>query len=243
METEIETETKIETATETELERNLHGYAPVIHKKWFKNRSLLRALSILGFSTFGFMTIITNMANFAYAKFSLNATSMGLLFMLAAVVQIISRYTIYMPLLNKWGEYLLALFGFVLYLIVLLAFFILSELYQLIIIMVFFSLATSATRGSLSSFISNLANPWERGTVQGIASSLDTFAQIIGPLIGGALLTYLPLQWFTSVSWVFMLIALILLVTATQMRHDLSQKNENFHKFQRKQKTNKDPQP
>ena len=204
---------------------------PQDQKQWYKNPSLVRALTILAFSSFGFMTLISNMANFAYAKFSLDATSMGLLLMLTAVVQIISRFTIYMPLLKKWGEYRLALIGFVLYLTVFLAFFILTELYQFIIILVFFSLATSATRGSVSSFISNLANPWERGKVQGIASSLDTFAQIIGPLIGGALLTYIDLRWFTSVSFGFMLIALVLLVSATGMRRELSLRNENFHKI------------
>jgi len=236
--TEIEKEsdsiTKTKTETETEIEpENLHSMASMKHEKWYKDPSLIRALSILSFSSFGFMTLISNFANFAYAKFSLDATSMGLLLMLTAVVQIISRFTIYMPLLKKWGEYLMALIGFVIYLIVFLAFFILTELYQFIVILVFFSLATSMTRGSVTSFISNLANPWERGKVQGISASLDTFAQIIGPLIGGTLLTYFDLKWFTSVSWVFMLIALILLATATQMRHDLSQKNENFHKVQR----------
>ena len=221
---------KIEKEHEQE---KFHAMESMEREKWYKDPSLIRALLILGFSSFGFMTIISNLANFAYAKFKLDASTMGLLLMLTAVVQIISRFTIYMPLLKKWGEYPMALIGFVIYLIVFLAFFILSELYQLVVILVFFSLATSMTRGSLTSFISNLANPWERGKVQGISASIDTFAQIIGPLIGGTLLTYLDLKWFTSVSWVFMFIALVLLVTATQMRHVLSKKNENFHKFQR----------
>lgn len=200
------------------------------HDPWYANRSLVRALFILGFSSFGFMTIISNLANYGYARFELNPSSMGLLLMLTAVVQIITRFSIYMPLLKRWGEYRLALIGFIIYLIEFLLFMIIGQLYQFILLLVFNSLATSATRGSLSSFISNLANPWERGKVQGIATSLDTFAQIIGPLIGGTLLTYLPLMWFTSVSWVFMVIALILLVSAKEMRAELHKRNRNFHK-------------
>lgn len=199
------------------------------HLPWYKHAVLVRALMILAFSSFGFMTIISNLANFGYKKFDLDTSQIGILLMMTAVIQIITRFSIYMPALKKWGEYRLAVVGFLLYLIEFTIFIFINRTYQFIIMLVFHSLATSATRGSISSFISNLANPWERGKVQGIASSIDTFAQIIGPLIGGSLLTYLPTEWFTSVSWVLMTISLILLLTAKDMQEELKKRNKNFH--------------
>ncbi|MHA1795145.1 MAG: MFS transporter, partial [Promethearchaeota archaeon] len=171
----------------------------------------------------------SNLANFGYKKFYLGTSEIGLLLMLTAVIQIITRFSIYIPALKKWGEYRLAIIGFLLYLFEFTVFVFISQIYQFVIMLVLHSLATSATRGSISSFISNLANPWERGKVQGIASSIDTFAQIIGPLIGGALLTYLPTEWFTSISLILMMIALILLLSAKDMQKELRKRNKNFH--------------
>ncbi|WP_457556761.1 MFS transporter [Candidatus Harpocratesius sp.] len=196
---------------------------------WYKHTSLIRALLILALSSFGFMTIISNLANFGYKKFGLDTSEIGILLMITAIIQLTTRFSIYMPALKKWGEYRLAIVGFLLYIIEFTVFIFISQIYQFIIMLVFHSLATSATRGSISSFISNLANPWERGKVQGIASSIDTFAQIIGPLIGGALITFLPLQWFTSFSLILMVAAISLLLSSKEMHKELKKKNKNFH--------------
>ncbi|MCF2141001.1 MAG: MFS transporter [Candidatus Lokiarchaeota archaeon] len=197
---------------------------------WYKHTSLVRALLILALSSFGFMTIISNLANFGYKKFGLDTSEIGILLMITAIIQLTTRFSIYMPALKKWGEYYLAIVGFLLYIIEFTVFIFISQIYQFIIVLVFHSLATSATRGSISSFISNLANPWERGKVQGIASSIDTFAQIIGPLIGGALITFLPLQWFTSFSLILMVAAMSLLLSSKEMHKELKKKNKNFRR-------------
>ncbi|UYP44730.1 Multidrug resistance protein MdtG [Candidatus Lokiarchaeum ossiferum] len=189
---------------------------------WHHNQALVQSLLILAFSSFGFMTIVSNIAMFALKKLSLGPQTMGIYLAGTAVLQILIRYTVYMPALKKLGEYRIALVGFIIYLIEFILFAFVKNEIHFVLMLILNSFATSGTRGSLSAFISNLANPWERGKVQGIASSIDTFAQIIGPLIGGTLLTFLPLEWFTSVSWVFMLIALLILVNSKQLHKSIN---------------------
>ncbi len=199
--------------------------------KWYHNHALVQALLILAFSSFGFMTLVTNIAMFALLKLDFNPQTMGIYLAGTAVFQILIRYTVYMPSLKKLGEYRIAVVGFVIYLVEFILFAFIQNTFHFAIVLILNSLATSATRGSLSAFISNLANPWERGKVQGISSSIDTFAQILGPLIGGALLTYLALEWFTSVSWVFMLIALILLLTSKKLHKSINHTPKKLNIF------------
>ena len=185
---------------------------------WKQNRPLLRALVIFGFSAIGFMLLVSNLSMYAFLKLGINAQIMGIVLSIAGVFQITIRYTIYIPLLNKWGDYRMVRMGFSLYLV---SFFLLAwvqSIAQLIGVLLINSFATSSTRGGMSSFISNLAHPKQRGKVQGISSSLDTFGQIVGPLIGGLILTYLSLPYFPVISWIMMLIALILLITGKELQ-------------------------
>ncbi len=193
--------------------------------QWYHNRALLLAVIIFGFQTFAFGILISNLAMFGIIKFSLNAQEMGIFLTVGAIFQILIRYTVYVPLLQKWGEYKMAVVGFSIYLVELILLAFVFREWHLLVLLIANSMATSGTRGGLSSFVSNLVHPSERGKVQGILSSLDTFSQIIGPLLGGAMLTYFAPMWFPSISWVFMAIALISLVSAKPLHHALHAKN------------------
>ncbi|MHA1647888.1 MAG: MFS transporter, partial [Promethearchaeota archaeon] len=88
------------------------------------------------------------------------------------------------------------------------------------VIFIFLSFSTSAVRAILVSFVSVLADPREQGKVQGVASSIDTFAQIIGPLAGGLLLQFLPLTLFGITPFVLIGIGFSLMY----FNHGLKQK-------------------
>lgn len=198
--------------------------------KWHQNRPLIYALVIFGFQTFAFGILISNFAMYGLLKFNLNAQAMGFFLTIGAIFQIIIRYSIYVPLLHKWGEYKMAVVGFIIYLIELAFFVGISQKWHFLVLLIANSFATSGTRGGLSSFVSNLVNQWERGKVQGIMSSLDTFSQIIGPLLGGMMLTYFQPRWFTTIPWVFMGIAFIILITASPLHQALHDRNVKMSK-------------
>ncbi len=192
--------------------------------KWYSNKPLVTSLLILGFSSIGFMTLITNFAMFSFLRLGMDSQSMGIFLAVSAVFQILIRYTVYIPALRKMGVLNMVTFGFILYLVEFIILGIVVTPVQFIFIMILSTIATSATRGGINSFIGTFARPHERGKVQGFATSLDTFAQIIGPIIGGALLTYLPLQFFGSASFIFMAISLIILLGAKNMKKALKEK-------------------
>ncbi|QEE17107.1 MFS transporter [Promethearchaeum syntrophicum] len=198
--------------------------------KWYSNKPLVTSLLILAFSSFGFMTLISNFAMFAFLKLDMDSQSMGIFLTVSAVFQILIRYTVYMPALRKIGVMNMVTLGFVLYLVEFIILGIVVTPTQFILIMILSTIATSATRGGINSFIGTFARPHERGKVQGFATSLDTFAQIIGPILGGALLTYLPLEFFGSASFIFMAISLIILQSARTMKKALKEKIKESEK-------------
>jgi MFS family permease len=52
------------------------------------------------------------------------------------------------------------------------------------------SFAASLTRGPLNSKISQSVSPMEQGKINGFSSGLDSFAQILGPLLGTFMLNF-----------------------------------------------------
>ncbi len=199
-------------------------------KKWYKNSSLKRALVIFGLSSIGFMTLVSNFAMFSSIHLNIGAKQMGIFLAIAGIFQLIIRFTLYVPSLKKFGEIKLVKYGFIIYLFAYGFIGLVGNAIQLLLILLLMSFATSATRGGLSAFISNLAEPEERGKVQGISSSLDTFAQIAGPLVGGALLTYFSASYFGIFSWIFMFTALLVLGLSKEMKKELQNKKKKFLK-------------
>ena len=59
-----------------------------------------------------------------------------------------------------------------------------------LILILFISFAASLTRGPLNSKLSQSVSPREQGKINGYSSGLDSFAQIIGPLIGTFMLGF-----------------------------------------------------
>ena len=190
----------------------------VVEGAWHDNRSLVIALGILLLSSLGFMTLVSNFAMFGYLKLDLDAQRMGVFLAMAGLVQIVIRYTLYVPALRKYGDYALVVVGFILYIMAYPWIGFVQGQFQLLFLMLVNSFATSATRGGISAFISKLARPHERGKVQGISSSLDTFAQILGPIMGGLLLTYLPIKYFGMIPFSFMVFSFVLLIFAKKMK-------------------------
>ncbi|MHA1647034.1 MAG: MFS transporter [Promethearchaeota archaeon] len=187
---------------------------------WTHNRMLMILLSQLAFSSLAFMLVMSNMAMFAKLKVGITPTTMGLLLSLSGIFQIIVRFTLLKYLIKHKGDYATLIYGYIGYLITFAMFGFVQAPWNLIVIFIFLSFSTSAIRAILVSFVSVLADPREQGKVQGVASSIDTFAQIIGPLAGGLLLQFLPLTLFGITPFVLIGIGFSLM----HFNHGLKQK-------------------
>jgi MFS family permease len=62
----------------------------------------------------------------------------------------------------------------------------------------------------LTGFLSRAVKPWEQGKAMGTSASLDSFAQITGPLVGGVILDSLPLWMYGGLASAFALIGFLM---------------------------------
>ena len=153
-----------------------------------ENKDALYLLVQFGIHTTSFFLYITTISLFAAIVFGFNAQQIGLFLMISGIFRVVIRFTIFVPLLKKLGEVNTLKIGLVSFVIV---FFLLAfsrDVYSFMIILILISFAASMTRGPLNSLISQSVSPKHQGIVNGNSSSLDSFGQIVGPLLGGFIL-------------------------------------------------------
>jgi hypothetical protein len=82
--------------------------------------------------------------------------------------------------------------------------------FQFALVLCTVSFAAACTRGVLTGFLSRAVKPWEQGKAMGTSASLDSFAQITGPLVGGVILGSLPLWMYGGLASAFALIGFLM---------------------------------
>ena len=156
--------------------------------KFFKQDKLRDLFLILFFFLSTQVILTSNMAIYGDKKFGINTQEMGLLLTGIGLISIVMQGGLLRLLIKKLGEKKLL---FVAYFSLLISFIILSLIEAKNII--FLPLMLSAVgwglfRPIMMGNISRKAADNEQGAVLGVASSLGSITQIIGPVIGGFIL-------------------------------------------------------
>lgn len=156
--------------------------------KFFKQDKLRDLFLILFFFLSTQVILTSNMAIYGDKKFGINTQEMGLLLTGIGLISIVMQGGLLRFLIKKLGEKKLL---FVAYFSLLISFIILSLIEAKNII--FLPLMLSAVgwglfRPIMMGNISRKAADNEQGAVLGVASSLGSITQIIGPVIGGFIL-------------------------------------------------------
>jgi len=68
--------------------------------------------------------------------------------------------------------------------------------------------------------LSRAVRPWEQGRAMGMSASLDSFAQITGPLVGGFILGSLPLWMYGSLAGAFALGAFLMALNRLEFQYE-----------------------
>ncbi|MFX1569720.1 MAG: MFS transporter [Promethearchaeota archaeon] len=155
-----------------------------------KNKAAMWYLTLWGFHTASFMIAMASLSFFAQIVFGINAFQIGILLMITGIFRAIVRFTLFKPTIKKLGENNAIKLGLTLFLI---SFFIIGFSINLIMffaLAMIISFAASLTRGPLNSKISQSVSPMEQGKINGYSSGLDSFAQIIGPLLSTFILNF-----------------------------------------------------
>jgi MFS family permease len=90
---------------------------------------------------------------------------------------------------NKIGDPNTALLGLGTYVISYLLFAFVTQAWELVIILLFLSFAGSTSQGIITGFTSRSVDQQNQGKIMGITTGIDNLAQIIGPILGGILLS------------------------------------------------------
>ena len=163
-----------------------------------------------GFHTMSFMIYVSCIALFANLLLGLDSKEMGLLLMAAGVVRVLVRFLVFIPLLERLGDRKTSMLGLGMFVVVYLLMGFVSNELQFALVLCTVSFAAACTRGVLTGFLSRAVKPWEQGKAMGTSASLDSFAQIAGPLIGGLILDSLPLWMYGGLASAFALGAFLM---------------------------------
>ncbi|MFW9969937.1 MAG: MFS transporter [Candidatus Odinarchaeota archaeon] len=188
-----------------------------------RNKAAKWYLTLWGFHTASFMIAMASLSFFAQIVFGLNAFEIGFLLMISGIFRAIVRFTLFKPTIMKLGENNAIKLGLTIFLI---SFFFVGfsiNLVMFFILIMTISFAASLTRGPLNSKISQSVSPLEQGKINGYSSSLDSFAQIIGPLLGTFMLNFFT-PYFLSflISSVALVPFLMGFKTIELMKYDMS---------------------
>jgi len=163
-----------------------------------------------GFHTMSFMIYVSCIALFANLLLGLDSKEMGFLLMAAGVVRVLVRFLVFIPLLERLGERRTSMLGLGIFVVVYLLLGFVRNQFQFALVLCTVSFAAACTRGVLTGFLSRAVKPWEQGKAMGTSASLDSFAQITGPLVGGVILDSLPLWMYGGLASAFALGAFLM---------------------------------
>lgn len=163
-----------------------------------------------GFHTLSFMVYVSSISLFANLKLGLDAPQVGTLLMISGMVRVFIRFVVFVPLRDRLGDRKTSLLGLGIFVVLYSLLGYVTNPVQFALVLCGFSFAASCSRGILTSYLSRSVRPWEQGQAMGLSASLDSFAQIVGPLVGGFVLDSQPLWVYGSVASAFALGAFLM---------------------------------
>src|SRR5262245_5909052 len=151
-------------------------------------------LAVFFFLSLPFTIYTTMFALFAKNQLGFNQKQAGTFLALVGLLGIVWQGGFIGPIVRRFGEYRSLLIGLVasaagLYYVVAV-----DVWWKLIFVAILFSFGHSVSRPSLTSVIAQAAPPNRRGGVFGAMTSIESFTRVIGPVLGGWIVTTQP-RW------------------------------------------------
>ncbi len=179
-----------------------------------KNKDALYLLTQYGLHSFSFMLYIITFVFFISLILGLDVVGVAILLTISGISRAIVRFTLFKPTLKKLGEKNMTILGLA---ILVVAFFLTGifgnfypEIWVFIVLIVFVSYGVSCSRGILISKTTQSVSPKEMGKINGYTTTLDSLAQVIGPLLGTFILQYYDPMLFGIVTGIAAFVALMM---------------------------------
>ncbi|MEA2056383.1 MAG: MFS transporter [Patescibacteria group bacterium] len=169
---------------------------------------------LLEFATYAFAQILftSNFAIYTNKKIGVTSQDIGYALTYVGAITIIIRGFLIPRLIDKFGEKTLEKIGVISMIIGLFGLSIITQWNQIYLVITFFALGTALVRPLMMGDISRSVDDKKQGAILGIAGSVNSTAQIIGPLVGGTLLTYCFPNSVVYLAASLMVVGLILVI-------------------------------
>ncbi|NVM35064.1 MAG: MFS transporter [Candidatus Lokiarchaeota archaeon] len=173
----------------TDLVNSVNINAGVIPSIWKNNQT------VIIFVQYFFLAIAagvfqTTFSLFGNIRLNLNPQAIGLLLSSMGIFQVIFRAFFFNKIRNHFGDPKTAMLGLGSYILAYFLLGIISETWHLVLILFYISFSGATSRGITIGFLSRSVDFRNQGKIMGISSSVDNISQILGPLIGGLLLSF-----------------------------------------------------
>jgi MFS family permease len=195
-----------------------------------ENKDASYLLILYTFHTLAFTMYITTLTIFMGIVLGLNILEIGILLTISGIFRAVMRFTVFKPTLRLLGEDKSTKLGL---LIIIITFFLIGfirDIWSLIILMLIVSYGVSCSRGLLISKTTQSVSPKEQGKINGYTTTLDSIAQIFGPIVGTLLLTFYDPFWFGVCMSLIALVAFIMIFKEIIPYH-IKQEQLNINRF------------
>ncbi len=196
-----------------------------------KNSLAMYFLVLWGFHTISFTMYVSNISQYLGIIVGLVALEIGIILTISGVFRAVTRFTLFKPMLRRFGEKIMIIMGLTLFIITF--FFVGFTINPIIIVTlsILISFAAASVRGNMLSLISQSVSPKIQGRINSYTTSLDSVAQIIGPIIGGVIfdlsvVNIIDPYWWGVLMSIFGGIALILF--CNKFRSNKSSKSQGI---------------
>jgi len=176
----------------------------------WRNRDARTLLAQWLFHTLSFSLFMACISLFANLVLGLDARQVGLMLTIAGIVRVLVRFAVFVPLLERLGDRATARLGLGIFVLAYAVVGFVSNQWAFAAVLAVASFAASCARGPLTGFLSRAVRPSEQGVAMGASVSLDNLAQIVGPIVGGAILGALPAWVYGALASALALVAFVL---------------------------------
>ncbi|MFX1312416.1 MAG: MFS transporter [Promethearchaeota archaeon] len=154
-----------------------------------------------------------------YKRYGANASVIGLVMAVAGVGLLIYGLILIKPLLKKVGEKRVLIITFILAIIVFIIYPYLYEFWMVFPFVLAFAFMVALMRPLISANITKAVDPDKQGVVSGWAVNLQSFSQVLGPLIstgflqiGGIAISIIYLDSYELIGFMNVILAILLLL-------------------------------
>jgi len=161
-----------------------------------ENKDASYLLTQYMFHTFSFTIYITTLTLFMKIVLDVDIVQLSVLLTISGLARVIMRFSVFKLTLKALGEKKMTRLGLI---ILVISFFfvgLIRDIYGFAILLIIVSYGVSCSRGMLISKVTQSVSPKEMGRINGYTTTLDSIAQVIGPILGAFMLQTIDPIWF-----------------------------------------------